>query len=163
MKSQEQCVHPRILLLWQKVCVKRNQHQFTVVLYNWTFRRHHWNEFCIKTSVWRQLWRIFPKCVFASLSGPAIDLQKMPILVKKIIFLDEAHFDLGGYVNKQNCRIWCTENPHTSTENSTHPKTSHCLVWILVQRHNWAIFLRKWARRDRYRQWRSLSGHVERI
>ena len=21
------------------------------------------------------------------------------------------------------------------------PKTSHCLVWILVQRHNWAIFL----------------------
>ena len=47
----------------------------------------------------------------ASLSGPAIDLQKMPILPKKIIFSDEAHFDLGGYVNKQNCRIWGTENP----------------------------------------------------
>ena len=30
---------------------------------------------------------------------------------KKIIFSDEAHFDLGGYVNKQNCRIWGTENP----------------------------------------------------
>ena len=25
------------------------------------------------------------------------------------------------------------------------PKTSHCLVRILVQRHNWAIFIRKWA------------------
>ena len=24
---------------------------------------------------------------------------------KKIIYSDEAHFDLGGYVNKQNCRI----------------------------------------------------------
>ena len=24
---------------------------------------------------------------------------------KKIIFSDEAHFDLCGYVNKQNCRI----------------------------------------------------------
>ena len=36
--------------------------------------------------------------------------------------------------------------------------TSHCLVRILVQRHNWAIFLRKWARRVRYSQWRSLSG-----
>ena len=24
---------------------------------------------------------------------------------KKIIFSDEAHFDLGGYINKQNCRI----------------------------------------------------------
>ena len=34
---------------------------------------------------------------------------------------------------------------------------------ILVQRHNWAIFLRKWARWGRYSQWRSLSGHVERI
>ena len=25
---------------------------------------------------------------------------------KKIIFSDEAHFDLGGYVNKQKYRIW---------------------------------------------------------
>ena len=37
-------------------------------------------------------------------------LTKMPILAKEIIFLDEAHFDLGGRVNKQNCRIWGTEN-----------------------------------------------------
>ena len=33
---------------------------------------------------------------------------------------------------------------------------SHCLVQILVQRRNW-------ARRGRYSQRRSLSGHVERI
>ena len=39
------------------------------------------------------------------------------------------------------------------------PKTN--LVRILVQRHNWAIFLRKWARRGRYSQWQSLWGHVE--
>ena len=42
------------------------------------------------------------------------------------------------------------------------PKTSHCLVRILVQRLNFAIFLRKWATRGRYSQLRSLSGHVER-
>ena len=42
------------------------------------------------------------------------------------------------------------------------PRTSHCLLRIFVQRHNWAIFLRKWARRGRYSQWRSLSRHVER-
>ena len=42
------------------------------------------------------------------------------------------------------------------------PKTSHCMLRILVQRHNWAIFLRKWAWRARYSQWRSLSGQVER-
>ena len=42
-------------------------------------------------------------------------------------------------------------------------KTCHCLVQILVQKHYWAIFLRKWARRGHYNQWRSLSGHVEQI
>ena len=38
---------------------------------------------------------------------------------KKIIFSYEAHFDLGGYVNKQNCRIWGTENPHAFIEKPT--------------------------------------------
>ena len=37
-------------------------------------------------------------------------------------------------------------------------KTSHCLMRILVERHNCAIFLRKWARKSHYSQWRSLSG-----
>ena len=42
-------------------------------------------------------------------------------------------------------------------------KTSHCLVQILDQSLNWAIFLRKWASRGRYSQWRSLLSHVKRI
>ena len=41
---------------------------------------------------------------------------------KKNIFSDEAYFDLGGYVNKQNCHIWGTENPHTYIEKPTNPK-----------------------------------------
>ena len=43
------------------------------------------------------------QCVFASLSAPTIDLQKMSILAKKkkIIFSDEAHFDLKRHVNKK--------------------------------------------------------------
>ena len=41
-----------------------------------------------------------------------IDLQKMPILAqKKNILSDEAHFDLGGHVNKQNCHIWGKKKP----------------------------------------------------
>ena len=57
-----------------------------------------------------------------------IDLQKMSIVaIKKIIFSDEAHFDLGGYVNKQNCRIWGTENSHAHIEKPTHPK--RVTVW----------------------------------
>ena len=48
---------------------------------------------------------------------------------------------------------------HLLSEARTH----HCLVRILVQSDNWAIFLRTWARTGRYSQWRSLSDHVERI
>ena len=43
------------------------------------------------------------------------------------------------------------------------PKTSQCLVRLLVQRHNWIIFLRKIARSGRYSRWWPLFGHVERI
>ena len=106
--------------------------------------------------IWQIISFILPPneygCVYAWTtlgSGPKIDLQKIPILAKKIIFSDETHFDLGGYVNKQNCR---TENQHAYIEKPTHPK--RCLVWI---------FLRKWSRKGRYNQWRSLSGYVERI
>ena len=55
----------------------------------------------------------------------------MTILTTKIILSDEAHFDLGGYVNKQNCRIWTTENPHAYIEKPTHPKriTVWCGYW----------------------------------
>ena len=52
----------------------------------------------------------------------------MSILTKKkIIFSEEAHFDLGGYVNKQNSRIWVTENLHAYIEKPTDPK--HVTVW----------------------------------
>ena len=50
---------------------------------------------------------------------------------KKMIFSDEAHFDLGRYVNKHNFRIWGTENPHAYIEKPTHPKqvTVCCGFW----------------------------------
>ena len=41
----------------------------------------------------------------------------LPILAKK-----KSSFDLGGYVNKQNCHIWGTETPHAYIEKPTHPK-----------------------------------------
>ena len=45
----------------------------------------------------------------------------------KIIFSDEAHFDLSAYVNKQNCRIWGTENSYEYIEKPTHLK--RVTVW----------------------------------
>ena len=50
---------------------------------------------------------------------------------KRIIFSDEAHFDLGGYVNKQNCRMWGTENPHAYIGKPTQPK--RVTVWCGFQ------------------------------
>ena len=49
----------------------------------------------------------------------------------KIIFSDEAHFDLGLYVNKQNCHTWGTENPQAYIEKPKHPKrvTVWCGFW----------------------------------
>ena len=50
---------------------------------------------------------------------------------KKIIFSDEAHFDLGEYANKRNCRIWGIENQHAYIEKPQHPKrvTIWCGFW----------------------------------
>ena len=39
---------------------------------------------------------------------------------KKFIFSDEAHFQLDGYVNTQNCWIWGTENPRVIHEKPLH-------------------------------------------
>ncbi|GFY15833.1 putative DD41D transposase [Trichonephila clavipes] len=46
-------------------------------------------------------------------------------------FLDEAHFWLNGYVNKQNCRIWREANPQVYVETPLHPEklTVWCALW----------------------------------
>ncbi|GFV33443.1 uncharacterized protein TNCV_139171 [Trichonephila clavipes] len=41
---------------------------------------------------------------------------------KRILFSDEAHFWLNGYVNKQNCRIWSKANPQVYVETPLHPE-----------------------------------------
>ena len=50
----------------------------------------------------------------------------------QVIFSDEAHFELGGHVNKQNCRIWGEENPQAILEKPLQPKkvTVWCGFWF---------------------------------
>ncbi|GFV89481.1 DDE_3 domain-containing protein [Trichonephila clavipes] len=55
------------------------------------------------------------------------------------LLLDEAHFWLNGYVNKQNCRIWSEANPQVYVETPLHPEklTVWCALWaggILLQK-----------------------------
>lgn len=45
-----------------------------------------------------------------------------PHFYREIIFSDEAHFWLNGYVNKQNCRIWSESNPHETLDTPLHPE-----------------------------------------
>ena len=49
----------------------------------------------------------------------------------KIFFSDEAHFTLGGYINKQNCRIWSSEDRQVIEERPLHPQkvTLWCALW----------------------------------
>ncbi|GFS56819.1 hypothetical protein TNCV_2222301 [Trichonephila clavipes] len=39
------------------------------------------------------------------------EIAVVPDFHKRILFSDEAHFWLNGYVNKQNCRLWSEANP----------------------------------------------------
>lgn len=49
-------------------------------------------------------------------------LKMDPLFYQKILFSDEAHFWLDGYVNKQNSRIWSESNPREIKESSLHPQ-----------------------------------------
>lgn len=40
--------------------------------------------------------------------------------LNNILFSDEAHFHLSGYVNKQNCRYWAVENPKLKHQRPLH-------------------------------------------
>ena len=101
--------------------------------------------------------------IYASLIGPAIDLQKIPVLIKKNQLFRRSSFWSWRLCKQVKLSHLWHRKPARIHWKADAPKTILCLVQILVQRHNWVIFLWKWARRGRYMQWRSLSGHIERI
>ncbi|GFX41060.1 hypothetical protein TNCV_2217581 [Trichonephila clavipes] len=67
------------------------------------------------------------------------EIAVVPDFHKRILFSDEAHFWLNGYVNKQNCRIWSEANPQVYVETPLHPEklSVWCALWaggILLQK-----------------------------
>ncbi|GFS76468.1 hypothetical protein TNCV_1620911 [Trichonephila clavipes] len=67
------------------------------------------------------------------------EIAVVPDFRKRILFSDEAHFWLNGYVNKQNCSIWSEANPQVYVETPLHPEklTVWCALWaggILLQK-----------------------------
>ncbi|GFV71688.1 putative DD41D transposase [Trichonephila clavipes] len=59
------------------------------------------------------------------------EIAVVPDFHKRILFSDETHFWLNGYVNKQNCRIWSESNPQAYGETPLHPEklTVWCALW----------------------------------
>ncbi|GFW13125.1 transposase [Trichonephila clavipes] len=67
------------------------------------------------------------------------EIAVVPDFHKRILFSNEAHLWLNGYVNKQNCRIWSEANPQVYVETPLHPEklTVWCALWaggILLQK-----------------------------
>ncbi|GFY36301.1 transposable element Tc3 transposase [Trichonephila clavipes] len=62
---------------------------------------------------------------------PQNEIAVVPDFHKRILFSDEAHFWLNGYVNKQNCRIWSEANPQVFVETPLHPEKLNvwCPLW----------------------------------
>ncbi|GFX88356.1 hypothetical protein TNCV_1705761 [Trichonephila clavipes] len=50
------------------------------------------------------------------------EIAVVPDFHKRILFSDEAHFWLNGYVTKQNCRIWSEANPTVFVETPLNPE-----------------------------------------
>ncbi|GFV23762.1 DUF4817 domain-containing protein [Trichonephila clavipes] len=79
----------------------------------------------------------FCGAIFVELSQNEIAV--VPDFHTRILFSDEAHFWLNGYVNKQNCRIWSEANTQVYVETPLHPEklTVWCALWaggVLLQK-----------------------------
>ncbi|VVC36031.1 Major facilitator superfamily domain,Major facilitator, sugar transporter-like [Cinara cedri] len=58
-------------------------------------------------------------------------LEEDPNFGRKVVFSDEAHFWMNGYVNKQNCRIWDNTNPHEELKINDHRQRQLFADWVL--------------------------------
>lgn len=57
-------------------------------------------------------------------------LAKDLTLANRLMFSDESHFHVDGYVNSQNCRYWDTNKPEVFDEHSLHPEK--VTVWAAI-------------------------------
>ncbi|GBP98583.1 hypothetical protein EVAR_67071_1 [Eumeta japonica] len=61
------------------------------------------------------------------------EITVVPDFHKRILFSDEAHFWLNGYINKQNCRTWNDGTAKVCVDTPLHPEklTVWCALWEL--------------------------------
>ena len=57
-------------------------------------------------------------------------ITEEPQFLSTLMFSDESNFYLNGHVNKQNCRIWASENPRRFSEQPLH--SEKVIVWAAM-------------------------------
>lgn len=67
-------------------------------------------------------------------------------------FTDEAWFHLSGYVNSQNSRYWCSENPHISHEKPLHDVKVGVWCAVSAKKIIGPIFFNETINSERYIQ-----------
>lgn len=85
-------------------------------------------------------------------------LASHPSKLRYIWFSDEAHFWLHGYANKQNCRIWSSENPREFDVTTLHPKRVTVWAALCVQAIIGPVFIESNVTGESYRE--MLEGEV---
>ena len=80
------------------------------ILHCYPFKISHMQEFPSDLPARETLVLEFLACMEVNKEGPWT-----------ILWIDETHFRLAGYVNTQNCRIWATENPLETQPVPLHP------------------------------------------
>ncbi|GFU63084.1 transposable element Tc3 transposase [Trichonephila clavipes] len=83
-------------------------------------------------------WRNDPQARRRFIEWAQNEIDVVPNFHERILFSDEVHIWLNGYVNKQNCRVWSEANPQVCVETPLHPEklTVGCALWaggILLQ------------------------------
>ncbi|GFW39425.1 uncharacterized protein TNCV_1834081 [Trichonephila clavipes] len=109
------------------LCTKCKTPQIT----SWTIWDFRGRTFFPLPSWYRSLsWHYFPRWR-RFVEWAQNEIAVVPDFHKRILFSDEAHFWLNGYVKKQNCRIWSEANPQVYVETLLHPKklTVWCALW----------------------------------
>lgn len=96
----------------------------------WRIARYLCNMYPYKISVNQALTThdIERRANFATIMQGSIENNL--IRADQIIFTDEAHFWMGGYVNSQNYRHWGTSNPHYTVSKELHP--AKVTVWAAL-------------------------------
>ena len=56
-------------------------------------------------------------------------LAEDSLLYQKIVYSDEAHFWLNGYVNNHNCRFWSKDQPEALQELTMYPEKVTVWCW----------------------------------